>query len=365
MVEMFPGKLGIIQRVKPSYRVPFFDCLASRCENGLALFAGQPLPIESIAVGRNPEVAKLLAVKNHDLFDPSSRYYFCYQSGLYRRVIEWDPDALIVEANFRYLASPAVMRWMKNRKRPIIGWGLGAKPLLQPFEFLRDQFIRSFDAMVAYSENGAQEYAKIGFPENKIFVAKNAVTDAPTGSPYIRSVDLSKPLEILFVGRLQTRKRVDLLIQAVAAIEKTQRPTLTIVGDGPEKATLESLAQAILPSAQFLGHLEGTALDAEFKKADLFALPGTGGLAIQQAMGFALPVMVAEGDGTQDDLVTKHNGWSLLPGDLGNLIEGLQEAISARGKLPTMGQESFRIVKNDVNIQKMADVFLHAIFNSR
>ena len=42
---------------------------------------------------------------------------------------------------------------------------------------------------------------------------------------------------------------------------------------------------------------------AHFAGADLFVLPGTGGLAVQEAMSYALPVIVAKGDGTQEDLV--------------------------------------------------------------
>ena len=48
----FPGKLGLQQRVLPSYRVPFFDMLASACNGGMSLFAGQPRAEESILSGK-------------------------------------------------------------------------------------------------------------------------------------------------------------------------------------------------------------------------------------------------------------------------------------------------------------------------
>ena len=38
----FNGKLGLVQRVLPVYRAPFFDALASACTGGLDVFAGQP-----------------------------------------------------------------------------------------------------------------------------------------------------------------------------------------------------------------------------------------------------------------------------------------------------------------------------------
>ena len=47
----FKGKLALQQRVLPTYRVPFFDLLASHCEGGMSLFAGKARPEEMIAGG--------------------------------------------------------------------------------------------------------------------------------------------------------------------------------------------------------------------------------------------------------------------------------------------------------------------------
>ena len=43
-MTLIPLRLGLVQRVLPSYRVPFFDALARACAGGLGLFAGQPRP---------------------------------------------------------------------------------------------------------------------------------------------------------------------------------------------------------------------------------------------------------------------------------------------------------------------------------
>ena len=48
--EHFPGRLGIQQRVIPSYRINFFDLLASACRGGLNIIAGSSLPEESITI---------------------------------------------------------------------------------------------------------------------------------------------------------------------------------------------------------------------------------------------------------------------------------------------------------------------------
>jgi glycosyltransferase involved in cell wall biosynthesis len=164
----------------------------------------------------------------------------------------------------------------------------------------------------------------------------------------------------LFVGRLQARKRVDLLLHACAALPEAAQPKLWIVGDGPALAELKALANRVYPQAEFLGAWHGAELEPFFS-ADLFVLPGTGGLAVQQAMAHGLPVIVAEGDGTQGDLVRPANGWLIPPDDLNALTNALHEALSDVSRLPIMGVESFRIVSQEVNLERMVDVFVSAV----
>jgi glycosyltransferase involved in cell wall biosynthesis len=163
------------------------------------------------------------------------------------------------------------------------------------------------------------------------------------------------------VGRLQARKRIDSLLRACA--ELGTNPRLIIVGDGPERLAMESLAKEIYPSAEFIGAKHGAELKPYFAQADLFVLPGTGGLAVQEAMSYGLPVIVAKGDGTQDDLVHEKNGWQIPPENYDALLDAMKNALSDIARLREMGKESFRIVSEEINIQKMADVFVTALNN--
>ncbi len=346
----FKGRLGLQQRVLPSYRVPFFDLLASYCEGGLGLFAGQARPKEMI-MGGTTQLARHFEAKNIHLFDGS--LYLCYQANFIRWLADWNPDALIVEANPRYLSTPAAVQWMRARGRKVIGWGLGAPKQ----SGLWRRFVNQFDAMIAYSRRGAEEYAMLGFPREKIFVAHNSVSPAPAKFGN-RPLTADRPT-ILFVGRLQARKRVDFLLRACAELES--KPRLLIVGDGPQRVALQSLAKEIYPAAEFIGAKHGIELKPYFEQADLFVLPGTGGLAVQEAMGHGLPVIVAKGDGTQDDLVRAGNGWQIEPENYAALVSAMKNALSDMARLRTMGEESFRIVSEEINIQKMAEAFLAAL----
>ena len=356
-MNRFHGRLALQQRVLPNYRAPFFDLLASACDGGMSLFTGLPRPVEGITTANQLQVANYQPGHNIHLF--SGALYLCYQQGLIDWLENWNPDALVVEANARYLSTPSAVHWMHGRGRPVIGWGLGSPPVSGFRKQRRFSFISQFDAMIAYSQRGADEYAALGFPGEKIFVAHNSVSAPPRSSLPSRPLTFHVQPNILFVGRLQARKRIDYLLQACAQL--ASRPRLVIVGDGPERESLEALAKNIYPGAEFIGARHGAELKPYFEAADLFVLPGTGGLAVQEAMSYGLPVIVAQGDGTQDDLVRKENGWQIPPDRFEALLSTMKDALANVARLRKMGEESYRIVKEEINIEKMAETFVRAL----
>lgn len=284
---------------------------------------------------------------------------------------DWNPDILVIEANPRYLSTRRAIRWMHRRRKPIIGWGLGAPPIeggsSQWGRFSADwrsnsrkKLLDQLDAVIAYSHKGANEYREVTFPSQSIFVAPNAVARRPAGQPPQRSPGFDKRPKVLFVGRIQPRKRIDNLLRACAALPEALQPQLWIVGDGPTRNELQILADQIYPSAEFPGEKHGSELKDYYSRADLFVLPGTGGLAVQEAMAYGLPVIVAEGDGTQDDLVRSGNGW-LIPSDNEQALrETLEEALTDPMRLHKMGAASFNIVQEEINIEHMVEVFVEA-----
>ena len=357
---LFPGRVGLQQRVLPTYRVSFFDRLAKACEGGLSVFAGEPRPEEAILMTDRLEVAHYAAARNLHILRGS--YYLCFQFGLTKWLEDWDPEALILEANPRYLVNRLGINWMHDRDRPVLGWGLGAPPIHGKLAGLLKQarrgFLRRFDMLLAYSSLGAEQYQAAGVPSERVLVAPNAVSPPP--APFPERLPLSgRPARLLFVGRLQARKRVDLLLRACASQE--ERIDLWIVGDGPARNELESLAREVFPRANFAGAQHGHALDWFFNNADLFVLPGTGGLAVQEAMGHGLPVIVAEGDGTQNDLVSGGNGWLIPSGDVDALSDALREALANPMQLREMGVKSHRLVQERFNINAMVEVFVRAL----
>ncbi len=358
--SQFSGRVALQQRVVPDYRAAFFDRLASDCTGGLDVFAGQPRPDEGIVAVDRLEAARMTPARNrHILRGP---FYLCAQSGLEAWLDSADPDVLILEANPRYLSNRAAIRWMHRRRRAVLGWGLGALAARglpgKVRAWFRRRYLEGFDGLIAYSSLGAAQYRAMGFPAQRVFVAANAVLPAPAAVAARTSIEGRRP-RLLFIGRLQARKRVDLLLRA--GVRLSPQAEIWIAGDGPARADLERLARQLGGSVRFTGDVRGPELDALFDQADAFVLPGTGGLAVQQAMAHGLPVIVAEGDGTQNDLVSPANGWLISAGSEQALVTALDLALGNPARLLSMGAESYRLAVERFNIDAMAAAFVRAL----
>lgn len=356
-------RLAIQQRVIPAYRAPFLELLAKQPEIELGVIAGAPQPGEMIKIVDQLEGVDYQFTKNIHLLQ--GKFYFCLQPQFPTWVKNWQPDVLIVEANPRYRSTPSAQKWMKNQSKPVIGWGLGVPQSSGSVSIIRNyartQFLKSFDSLIAYSQRGAQGYIQTGFDPKKVYVAMNATAASPTNPPPNREIWVENYTPILlYVGRLQPRKRLDALIKVCSQLPEKIQPDLWIVGDGAIRSELENLATRTYPKTKFWGEIFGEELDSIFKQADLFVLPGTGGLAVQQAMANALPVIVAEGDGTQSDLVTDENGWNIAPNDSQALLDAISSALSSPERLRQKGLAAYQTIKTRVNIDQMVSVFMKA-----
>ena len=74
-----------------------------------------------------------------------------------------------------------------------------------------------------------------------------------------RSARPEQPLQLLFIGRLDSYKRLDWLLQALSTLSAPWR--LVVVGDGPRRLVFESLSRALFADqadrlVQFLGRLD-------------------------------------------------------------------------------------------------------------
>ena len=114
----------------------------------------------------------------------------------------------------------------------------------------------------------------------------------------------------IFVGRLATEKRIDLLLD----LARTPGVALTIVGDGAQREQLQALYAET--NVHFTGYLIGDELAQAYASADVFAFPGeyeTFGQVIQEAMASGLPSVVVDAGGAPDVLEDGECGLVVSP----------------------------------------------------
>ena len=164
-------------------------------------------------------------------------------------------------------------------------------------------------------------------------------------TPYARSEDLrgrwspEGRLIVGFVGRLAPEKHVERL----AALAADPAVQLVVVGDGPDRASL----QRLLPTAVFTGQLGGADLAEAYASLDVFVHPGeheTFCQAVQEALASGVPVIAPDAGGPRDLVAHCRNGY-LLPVDrFGELLPTAVSGLADNGLRIRFGEAARRSV---------------------
>ena len=167
-------------------------------------------------------------------------------------------------------------------------------------------------------------------------------------------LDPGRPV-ILFASKLQTRKRcidlVDAYLQLATSIPRDRVPYLLIVGDGEERAALESRAQeAETGNIRFLGFRNQTELPRFYDLCNVFVLASVDepwGLVVNEVMNAARPVIVTDQVGCHKNLVQNGvNGYVVKAYDTQALADSLRAVLADEQTWQTMGAHSLQIVRN-------------------
>lgn len=229
----------------------------------------------------------------------------------------------------------------------------------------------AYDILPSYGVKREQIHVTYNSTDTEaLWREKDAVLAAPALLP-------PSERRLLHIGRLVKWKRVDLLIEAFART-LTQYPDaeLVIVGNGPELDNLKKQATALgLPlrskeengvdgrgCVRFIGAVyDPKELGAYMNEATVYVLAGMGGLSINDAMTYALPVVCSVCDSTERDLVTDgRNGLFFRDGDADSLTEKILQLLTSPQECRRMGQESERIIREQINIDTVSERYLKA-----
>lgn len=171
-----------------------------------------------------------------------------------RRLVEYQrPDLVFSVLNHANAAAVTALRPLRDRPRLILGEQsmpsikhAGLRPLPVAVRWLMRRCYPMADAIVALSEGSARDVAAlVPSVRDRIHVINNVGYDegvVDAGSAALPP-EITRPSGSLIVacGRLVKLKGYADLIEAVARLHPSHKVTLWIVGEGPERASLEAL----------------------------------------------------------------------------------------------------------------------------
>lgn len=210
-------------------------------------------------------------------------------------------DVIVTMLDLRWPAQLLPIFARRNRHARWIFWGPGyGRSRLA--NRARDQLLRRADALLLYGSANVDAFVRNGTPRDKIFVARNTIHVANH-----RDFSGEAKNSLLFVGRLQKRKRLDLLIDAFAKVaSRLPRDTrVEIVGDAPapgfghfkidsetrfrlqEKAAHAGVGDRVV----FHGALNEDEVAKCFKRAYAYVSPGHLGLGALHSFAYGVPVI--------------------------------------------------------------------------
>ncbi|MEM9018684.1 MAG: glycosyltransferase family 4 protein [Verrucomicrobiota bacterium] len=210
--------------------------------------------------------------------------------------------------------------------------------------FLEGSTIRSARHLVTHSPSHRDEVARDERVDpDRFMIVPHGVVDIEDATRLEPSDQIAGFVQVLFVGRFETRKGVDLLLEAIPeVIDSNPAIIFELVGQDDGHPAWEEFQkqypQWIGEKVIARGVVEEEELLQAYAECDLFVAPSryeSFGLIYVEAMRFSKPVVGYEVGGVPDVVRDRETGILVEPFS----IDGLVEAITELGRLPGLRRE--------------------------
>jgi glycosyltransferase involved in cell wall biosynthesis len=224
-----------------------------------------------------------------------------------------------------------------------------------------------FDRVLVFNNFSHDLARKAGFKEEKIVVIPNGVE--------VETIDKVKPLnlvgdpKIIYVGRLEKIKGIDILLKAFSEfIKNFPRAVLYIIGEGSLRSSLQELARklGIQNNVVFQGFIPPPTVWRYYKSADAVVLPSyieNFSIALLEAMASKAATIVSDAPGNtciikngETGLIFPRGNWRELAAKMANVI--LDNNLRRR-----IINNAYQLVKNEYDWKKIA-LRYHETFQS-
>jgi glycosyltransferase involved in cell wall biosynthesis len=194
---------------------------------------------------------------------------------------------------------------------------------------------------------------RVGLPVDKVEVIHYGMDEPPAAWGENPELALGEGPLLACVTRLEPQKGVDVAVRALQRYaDAPDRPTLIVLGEGPERPRLEALARELGVRLTLPGRVPDVA--AVLRQADMLVHPARWegfGLAVLEAMLCSLPVVATNVSSLPELVVDGATGFLVPPDDVEAFATAVGRALDDRVEL---GRRGYERARSEFSVERMA-----------
>lgn len=221
----------------------------------------------------------------------------------------------------------------------------------------------AFATTVTVSDLSRAQYLEMDWNPKKTVAIPNGIDDSWfVEKPNVRAG--GDTLHLGYVGRLAHEKGVDLLLRAVANVE---RATIDVVGDGPEETELKRRAERLGLGHRARFHGRRTDIADFYRQIDALALPSRTldpfGMVVAEAMAMGVPCLVSDACGIASCLQAARDVVVVERDNIRALTKGIQQLQDAE-KRALLRMNGAQAARQQFGVSTMVDRY-ETLFTER
>jgi len=193
---------------------------------------------------------------------------------------------------------------------PVAAVVYGAELLIPP--------LYRIQPFVSISESSKADLVRRGIAADRIRVSHCGI-QRPTLLP---DIDAPRPQRVVYVGRLEAYKHVDVMLRAMARLaDRFPDVEILVIGKGAARESLEALAKelGIAERTRFTGFIDDEERDALLAGSRVSVCPSEKegwGLTVIESNTLGTPVVATDADGLRDSVRDRETGFLVEMGDV-------------------------------------------------
>ena len=309
-------------------------------------------------ISRNQHILKRMFKTIQTITSPLTSRHTILANGMFLEVLvaSFFPNITIVSK------VPGDIVWERARNNGVTSLNIddfqGTESLrMKVFRFFFSLVLKRSTHVIAPSQHLIQLIERWGIPQEKILLIRNSV-DVSKFHPVVKN---KYSYDVITVCRLVSWKGVDELIETCADLKLS----LAIVGDGPERKTLENLATRLSADVTFLGEKPSDEVPELLRSASTFVLNSQyegSPHALIEAMSSENFVIARESTGTSE--VIEHLVDGVLVNTHYSLKKALQLSMSNGERVQEMRKNAREKVVNEYDRSKLFEQIYSLVVGS-